>query len=133
MTDSFEISTSLEADPKTVFDAWLDGAEHGRIIDGQADIEGRAGGAFRIWDGYITGKTLEIDPPGRIVQSWRTTEFPEGSPDSRLEVLIKPEGDGCQLTLRHTEIPDGQGPMYRSGWEEHYFEKMRAYFVGNAT
>lgn len=131
MSDSFEITTILGAHPETVFEAWLDSGEHGRFIGGQAEIEGRPGGGFRIWDGYITGQTLEIDRPGRILQAWRTTEFPEGSPDSRLEVVIEPEGRGSRLTLRHTEIPDGQGATYRSGWEEHYFEKMKAYFAGS--
>ncbi|HSR48152.1 MAG TPA: SRPBCC domain-containing protein [Anaerolineales bacterium] len=129
MADSFEISTTLEADPQTIFEAWLDGVEHGRFIEGVAEIENRPGGAFRIWDGYITGVTVETEAPTRIVQRWRTTEFPEGSPDSRLEVLLEPVGKGSRLTLRHTEIPDGQGSMYRSGWEEHYFEKMKGHFA----
>ena len=73
---------------------------------------------------------LELDPPRRIVQSWRTTEFPEGSPDSRLEVLLEPDGAGTRLTLVHTEIPDGQGARYEEGWKENYFTPMKAYFSG---
>lgn len=128
MPESFEISTLLAASPQAVHRAWLDPKEHGQFIGGQAEIDPRVGGTFRIWDGYITGKTLEIDPPGRIVQSWRTTEFPAGSPDSRLEVRLEAEGKGTRLTLLQTEVPDGQGSMYEQGWQDHYFQKMQEYF-----
>jgi outer membrane biosynthesis protein TonB len=64
------------------------------------------------------------------VQVWRTTEFPADAEDSRLELLFEPVGDGTEtkVTLIHTNIPEGQGAQYKSGWGEHYFEPMRAYF-----
>jgi uncharacterized protein YndB with AHSA1/START domain len=128
MSDRFEISTTLAADVAQVYRAWLDPAEHAAFIAGAAVIAPGVGGAFDIWDGYITGRTLQLDPPKRIVQAWRTTEFPEGSPDSRLEVRLEPDGAGTRLTLVHTEIPDGQGPQYEEGWKEHYFAPMQRYF-----
>jgi uncharacterized protein YndB with AHSA1/START domain len=128
--DRFEIATTLAAGVDQVYRAWLDPAEHAAIIGGAAEIAPGVGGEFRIWDGYITGRTLELDPPRRIVQSWRATEFPEGSPDSRLEVRLEPSGKGTRLTLVHTEIPEGQGPQYDEGWKEHYFTPMQAYFAG---
>ena len=129
MSDRFEISTKLAASAERVYRAWLDPAEHAAFIDGSAVIAPEVGGAFDIWDGYITGRTLQLDPPKRIVQAWRTTEFPEGSPDSRLEVRLEADGAGTRLTLVHTEIPEGQGPQYEQGWKEHYFTPMQRYFA----
>ena len=40
------------------------------------------------WDGYVAGGNLELKPFHRIGQSWRTSEFPEGVPDSRLEIEL---------------------------------------------
>jgi activator of HSP90 ATPase len=71
---------------------------------------------------------LALDPPRRIVQAWRTTEFPDGAADSRLELTFSPSAGGTRLILRHTEIPEGQGISYAQGWIEHYFEPMQAYF-----
>jgi uncharacterized protein YndB with AHSA1/START domain len=51
-----------------------------------AQIAARVGGRFTAGGVYMQGATLELDPPRKIVQSWRTTEFPEEAPDSRLEV-----------------------------------------------
>lgn len=128
MADRFEIATTLKARVEDVYLAWLDPAQHGAIIDGAAQIEPGVGGTFEIWDGYITGHTLELDPPSRILQAWRTTEFPPGSPDSRLEIRLAPAGTGTRLTLVHSEIPDGQGARYEEGWREHYFTPMQGYF-----
>jgi len=63
----------------------------------------------------------------RIVQSWRTTDFGTADQDSRIEVLLEPAGSGTLLTLRHTDIPDGQSG-YEQGWRDYYFAPMRAFF-----
>ena len=126
--DQLELATTLAAPPQVVYRAWLDSAEHAAFVGAQAEIEAGVGGEFRMWDGYITGRTLALEPPHRIVQAWRTTEFPEGSPDSQLEVRLEPEGKGTRITIVHSEIPAGQGSEYEEGWKENYFEPMRAYF-----
>jgi uncharacterized protein YndB with AHSA1/START domain len=129
MPESFEVEVVLPASPRRVYEAWLSGKEHGAFTGGgKARASRKIGGAFSAWDGYISGTNLELQPFTRIVQSWRTTEFPPGSPDSRLELLLEPEGVGIRLTLRHTQIPDSQGASYKQGWLDYYFEPMKAYF-----
>ena len=84
---------------------------------------------YSAWDGYIEGTTIEIGPD-RIVQLWRTTEFAADDPMSRLELVFEPDDDGTLLTLRHSEIPHGQGDQYRQGWHDHYFTHMQESFRG---
>ena len=73
--------------------------------------------------------TITIEP-GRIVQTWRTTDFGKQDEDSRLEVRIEPAGaKGCTLTLIHSDIPEGQGERYEEGWVEFYFTPMTKYFA----
>lgn len=93
-----------------------------------AEIDRQVGGSFTAWDGYIQGRTLELQPYRRILQAWRTTEFPHGSVDSRLEVLLEEVEGGVQITLHHSDIPSSQGEEYRRGWEDYYFRPMQAYF-----
>lgn len=126
--ESFEISDVFIVSPEKLLAAWLDSTMHGDMIGADAEIEPGPGGTFSIWDGYITGKTVEIVPGKKIVQLWRTTEFPEGSPDSRIELLFKPLNDGTELILKHSDIPEGQSQRYKEGWKEHYFEPMKEYF-----
>jgi uncharacterized protein YndB with AHSA1/START domain len=129
MSESIHVSTTLTASAERIYHAWLDSDEHGHFTDSPADIDPTVGGAFTAWDGYTSGTTLELEPHHRIVQAWRTTEFPEGSPDSRLEVLLKEVKGGTELTVIHTNIPDGQGKSYEDGWLEYYFAPMLEYFA----
>jgi len=128
MSDSFEVSTVLPAPPARVYAAWLSSDEHTAMTGASAEIDPLIGGAHSAWDGYITGTTLELEPDRRIVQAWRTVEFPADSPDSRLEIVLDAVDGGTRLTLKHSAIPDGQGASYESGWVENYFEPMREYF-----
>ena len=93
-----------------------------------AQVDGTVGGAFTAWDGYIFGKTLEMESPRRIVQSWRTSEFPEGAPDSRVDILFEAVKDGTKVTLVHSDMPEDQVESYRQGWEDFYFKPMKEYF-----
>ncbi len=99
------------------------------MTGGAANIEPSTFGRYSAWDGYIEGINLELDRPRRIVQTWRTTEFPRSSPDSRLEILLEGANGGTRLTLVHTDIPEGDGDKYRVGWRESYLEPMLAYFA----
>lgn len=130
MSEATEVSTVIPATPQQIYNGWLDSETHGKFSGGAAQIDSRPGGAFTAWDGYIQGTTLELDPPRRILQSWRSSDFPEEAPDSLLEVLLEPAGDNTCITIRHTNIPDGQAQDYRQGWMDYYFEPMQAYFGG---
>ena len=129
MKTSFSVSTYLAAPPDVLYAAWLSSEEHSRFTGSPADIDPSIGGAFTAWDGYISGTTLEKEDAKRIVHSWRTTEFPAGSPDSRIEVLFEPEGAGTIVTINHSGIPEGQAENYESGWKQFYFDPMRDYYA----
>lgn len=129
MLESFEVSTILPAEPQRIYQAWLDGREHGEFTGGAAEVDPRVGGRFTAWDGYIEGRNLKLEPFRRIVQSWRSREFPPGAADSRLEVLLDKAKKGTRITLRHGEIPEGQSKLYEQGWKTHYFTPMKRYFA----
>ena len=129
MSDAFEISTVLPAAAPHIYEAWLSNDEHAAMTGGGAEIDPAVGGRFSAWDGYITGTTIELEPYRRIVQAWRTVEFPPDAPDSRLEIILTEVTGGTQLTLRHSNIPAGQGASYDSGWIDNYFNPMKEYFA----
>jgi len=131
VSESFEVSTVLPASAHRIYEAWLSSNEHADFIGASAEINPAVGGKFSMWDGYIEGVNEELEPNQRIVQRWRTTEFPAESPDSRLEIMLEEVEEGTRLILIHSEIPEGQGEQYREGWEEHYFEGIREYFSSN--
>ena len=125
MKNGFKISAVIPASPTGIYKAWLTTKGHTAMTGSPAKVNGKK---FSAWDGYIFGATLELEPDRRIVQSWRTTEFPDAAPDSRLEVLLIKIKGGTKLTLTHTNIPDGQADSYKQGWEDFYFKPMKEYF-----
>ena len=132
-SDSLKVSAVIPAAPEAVYKAWLSGKQHGEMTNTPAaKISARVGGPFTAGGGYMWGKTLELNPQRRIVQSWRTTEFPEDAPDSRLEVILEKAKGGTRITVVQTEIPPGQGASYRQGWVDYYFAPMKQYFAGKA-
>ncbi|HEX7555830.1 MAG TPA: SRPBCC domain-containing protein [Leptolinea sp.] len=129
MNDIINLKATIpNATARQVFEAWLDSRKHADFTGDQADIQPGVGCSFTISGGYITGKNLELKPYQRIVQAWRTTEFPDDAPDSWLEVLLEDTPAGCVLTLNQKKLPEDQVESYRSGWIEYYFEPLQKYF-----
>ena len=124
--DRLRVTAVIPASPENIYRAWLDGSEHSAFTGSRATVDDN--GRFTAWDGYIQGTTVDRHPGRRIVQTWRTAEFPKGSPDSRVEIQLERMADGTRMTLIHTDIPEGQGEQYKSGWSSKYFAPMKAYF-----
>ncbi len=105
--DSLRLTAIIPATPQRVYAAWLDAKEHSAFTGSKATIEPRVGGRYTAWDGYISGRHVELSPGKTIVQTWRTTEFPPEAGYSRLELRLRPTGPGgnkTTLTLIHTDI-----------------------------
>jgi activator of HSP90 ATPase len=128
MKNGFTLSETFKSKASEIYNAWLSSDGHSALTGSTTSVDGSVGGKFTAWDGYIFGSTLELTPDQRIVQAWRTSEFPDDAPDSRLEVLLEEVEGGTKVTLNHTDMPEDQVDSYRQGWEDFYFEPMRKYF-----
>jgi uncharacterized protein YndB with AHSA1/START domain len=123
----FRISELFPAAPEVLYNAWLNPDIHTDMTGGKAEVSDQVGEDFTAWDGYITGKNLELQPPLRIFQSWRTTEFSASDPDSILEITFIPEGKETRIIIRHSDLPE-HGMQYQQGWVDAYFTPMKEYF-----
>ncbi len=128
MKNGFTVSEVIPASAAEIYRAWLESEGHTAMTGSPAKVDGRPGGEFSAWDGYISGTTLELTPNQRIVQAWRTSEFPEDMPDSHLEILLEEVKRGTRVTLTHSDMPEDQVESYRQGWEDFYFKPMKRYF-----
>lgn len=128
MKEKIKISEIFPVNAKRLFDAWLNSDEHSDFTGTKAVIRPAVASKFSAGDNYITGSNITIQPYGRIVQSWRTKDFPTGAIDSRLEILFEKANGGTRVTIIHTNIPTGQAKDYEKGWVKHYFKPMKKYF-----
>jgi uncharacterized protein YndB with AHSA1/START domain len=127
MTVEFEVTGLIAATPQEIYDAWLNSEGHAAMTGSPAQASAVVGDSFTAWDGYIRGQNQELEPGKRILQTWRTTEFEESDPDSRLEILLQSKTAGTLVTIRHSNLPD-HGMQYQQGWVDAYFTPMQAYF-----
>jgi len=133
MPDSFQLEMIVAAEPGRVFSAWMDGREHAAFTGGgEAVVEPWTGGRFIAWDGYIHGILLGVDEGRRIVQTWRTSEFPPESRDSRVVVEFEPARGGTRIIVRHSDLPPSHVKRYEKGWVEHYLKPLVRYFAKGA-
>ncbi len=123
------------ASRKRVYDALTDAKQFDKVIqlsgamqtmhlpDNPAEISPEAGGAFKLFGGYITGRQVELVPNERIVQAWRTGGWGPGIYSiARFE--LEEQGSGTRIIFDHTGFPEGEAESLASGWKAHYWEPL---------
>jgi uncharacterized protein YndB with AHSA1/START domain len=128
MPYTFTLTATIPASPVEIFEAWLDSIGHSEMTGGEATMSDEVGAEVTAWDGYISGRNLELVPGERIVQSWRTSEFADEDQDSIITVVLQEVDEGTLLTLEHRNVPDAHRSYEEGGWQSNYFEPMVAYF-----
>jgi len=118
----------IHALPEEVYEAFLDPKKHSEFTGSKAKGQAKVGAEFTAWDGYISGKTVELEKGKRIVQEWVTTEWPEGYPPSRLELKFKETNGETELTMTHSDVPVDQKKELEQGWTDFYWDPLKNYF-----
>lgn len=64
------------------------------------------------------GENLEVDPPRKLVQSFRAlwSDDVKAEGTSRVTWEIEPVGDSCCLTVTHDQLREGANPELYGGW-----------------
>jgi uncharacterized protein YndB with AHSA1/START domain len=65
-----------------------------------------------------SGENLEVEPPRRLVQSFRATWSDDVAAQgtSRITWEIEPVRDSCRLTVVHDQLPEDANPELYGGW-----------------
>lgn len=114
--------------PEEVYSTLMNSAKHSKMTGSKAKIDGKVGGKFTAWDGYISGKNVELIPGKLIVQEWVTTEWPAGVEPSLLKFELFKTKKGAKIVLTQIMVPVEQADNYANGWIDYYWNPMRAYF-----
>jgi activator of HSP90 ATPase len=126
MSRTIQQSEVFKASPHVVYEALMDSATHAAFSGSAASISREVGGEFSAYNGFITGKNLELIPDRKIVQAWRAVDWPEGY-FSTVTFLFIPIPEGTQLDFIHTGLPEGEEPAFEEGWIDNYWEPMKEY------
>ena len=126
--ESLKMKIVLPVKADKLYKAWLDSKEHSLLTGAEATASTKVNGKFTAWDGYISGKNLELVPGKKIVQSWRTSEFADTAPDSTLEISLEEKAGKTTLSLYQRGLQKGDAKKYTDGWKSFYFKPMKEYF-----
>lgn len=123
----------VPATPAEVYNAFVNPRIHAAFTGASATGSPRVGGHFTAWDGYISGVHRELVKGSRIVQEWKTTEWPEGEKPSRVAFSFKAVTGGTEVRMVHSRVPADQADGYRQGWIDYYWVPLKAYFNDGRT
>ncbi|HEY1416237.1 MAG TPA: SRPBCC domain-containing protein, partial [Caulobacteraceae bacterium] len=127
---SVVVTHRYAAAPETVFDAFLDVAIARRFLfataSGEmivAEIDPRVSGSFTfterrpdMGDVRHVGEYVEIDRPKRLAFTFGVPQF-----DPRMTMVtldLKPDGEGCLLTLTNEGVPAEWAERNHEGWSK---------------
>lgn len=83
----------------------------------QATSDPVVGGRFGLTTGSadmgFSGEYVELEPPRRIVQTWR---WAGDDRSSRVTSTLTPAGAGTDLVVVHDQLDAETGEKYRAGW-----------------
>lgn len=119
--------TLIPAAPDEVYEAFMDAKKHSAFTGSKATCDPRVGGEFTAWDGYISGRNLELVKGKKIVQEWVTTDWPKSFPPSRLELTFKKAKVGTEISMIHSNVPAEQTDDLAEGWNEFYWKPLKEY------
>lgn len=128
------VRRAIRAPVERVFAAWTRpellirwwGPPGGRCPEAQVDL--RVGGEYRIAnllpDGrrlWIEGRFEAVEPPHRLVYTWRVVPDGEASPASAAEELVtvrfEPRDDGTEVSIEHRRIASAaRRDEHELGW-----------------
>ena len=119
--------------PQAIYRALTNAHQHAAFTRARATGVARVGARFTAWDGYISGRHLELMPAERIVQEWQTSEWPRGYAPSLLDIKLQASRRGTLLQIAHTKVPAAQAEDLRAGWIEYYWKPLKAWFRARRT
>lgn len=120
-------SVVLAAKAEDLYDTYLDPKRHAAVTGSAVTVSDKPGTKFSAFFGSITGRTLAVIPPRLIVQSWRSTNFGSGDPDSTLILEFVPQGKKGRINLIQLDVPAVDFRGVSDGWELYYWTPWRRY------
>ncbi len=88
----------------------------------KALMKEKVGYKFKLWNGDIHGKNLEVEKNLLLKQEWFGGDWVD---PSIAIITLEKDGDFVTLKLDHQNIPKGQGADFDKGWDEYYFGAIK--------
>lgn len=119
--------------PHQVYEIFLDNKKHEAVIGGKTRISREVGGTVTTFDGWASGKNIELVKDKKIVQSWRGDDWPAGHYSTITLHLLPAKGGKTKFLFRQTDVPATVAKNIAAGWRQYYWEPIRRALSGNSN
>jgi uncharacterized protein YndB with AHSA1/START domain len=127
---SIHQEVTINASPADVYRVLTSSDEFARMTGGRkAEISKEVGGEASMFGGDIRAVNVELIPGKRVVQAWRSKNWPDGV-HSIVHFELTADGKGTKLTFDQAGFPDGAEAMLEGGWDQMYWQPMNAMLSG---
>jgi activator of HSP90 ATPase len=116
----------FKLEPEQVYQLLVDSKQHSRLTGQKAIIGSKVGSAFSTHDGRVNGILVDLVPGRRVVQAWRSKDFPVGAYSMASFELSRTKDGGTDLVLTHRGVPKTLIPTVEIDWRTTYWNKIRA-------
>lgn len=129
MCKTIKQKVKFRAPPDRVYEFLADSKQHALLTGRKADISRKVGGTFSTQNGHVTGINVDMVPGTRLVQAWRTKEFPKGIFSMAAFQFTRTKSGGTELVLTHRGVPKNLIPKIERDWKMLYWQKLRRILV----
>jgi len=117
-------TVTFKASPSAVYETLMDSRTHAKFSGSPARISRKLGGTFTAYGKYISGANLELVPGKKIVQLWRSANWPKFHYSTVTYELTKVRG-GTRLKFTQVGVPDDDYNNKKTGWPQAYWQPMK--------
>jgi activator of HSP90 ATPase len=122
----------LAATPRDIYSAFMDGDKHAAFTGAGARIGSEVGSRFSAQGGFVTGVNIELVSGRRIVQAWRSNNWPKGAWSMVTIELSRAAKNRTRLVLIQDGVPDKFYAQISEGWKVHYWQPLRKWLAARA-
>lgn len=123
-TKTIKQKVTFKANQIDVYEVLMDSKKHSVFSGGKAKISRKVGGKFSAYDGYATGKNIELVPGQKIVQTWHASDWEEDV-ISTVTFELQPIKTGTELIFTHEGVPAEHSKSIAQGWKDFYWAPMK--------
>lgn len=132
-TQTIQQEIIFAAPAHKVYELLMDEKLHAEFTESEVSISANIDGIFSIYDGYITGKHVELVKNKKIVQLWRAveSEWPEHHFSEAIFNFSEDKNFATILTFEHRYVPEKVAKSIENGWVKYYWEPMKAWIANH--
>lgn len=131
-TKSIKQTVKFDSSPLNIYNLLMDEKKHAAFTSSEVSMSKEPNGEFSVFDGYCHGHNIELIEGKKIVQAWHFAE--EGWPDNHFSICtfqFEEVDNKTILTFEQTNIPEHKVEELKKGWNQFYWEAMKAYLKGH--